>query len=460
MDINLSISPAPAVTNNIVVRIFKSSSPSVVAAVQEFTPPHTSPRNISFLNVDPEVYIVNTYETPGDPVLGTLIHSFIYDPSFQSAEVKSPVYLVFEGGETSYSDPTWAGWEIELVVRNTAGPLSSPGQITWILDVDLKVIGFSLAQVGDEFAIGEQVVVTFVPKITTFSPIVISNKFVTAETIVESSTTLEGSNAGKLIRLQGSGPSINVSLPAIGTIEAFLMFVLVSEGGVHTTATINVDGGGNIVYFGNRTSLHLIQGERAMLIYTGTEYVVINEIEGVLRVGDIVDQYDKDQTTQGYVFADGSKLDRIEYARLFEYVSTRLDSGSLVSDADWVSDPKNHGKFTLGDGVTDFRIPRLYTDGFTRGVDGVVRIAGNHMDDAVKDHQHITPSVGADNPGDGLVGYGKATSVIAVLSAWFRAVTTAYRDLTSNPVNSTGVAVGNATENMVKNVAVYKGIRY
>jgi hypothetical protein len=459
MDINLSISAATTITQKIAVRIYKSTAPTVVAAVQQFNPPHSSPRNIAFLNVDAEVYIVNIYETVGDPVTGTLRHSFIYDPSFQQAEVKSPEYLVFAAGNTGYSDPTWAGWEIELVIRNAAGPLSAPTQIVWVLDGSSQVIGFELAQAGDTFAGGEQVVVTFVPKITTFSPIVVSTKFVTDSTIITSNTTLTASSAGKLMILQGATTNFTVKLPAISSTATYLMYVLASEGGTHISVNIEVDGGGNISYFGSRTSLILAQGERAMLIYTGTNYIVLNEINGVLRVGDIIDQFDKDSSVQGCIFADGTLLDRVVYKRLWNYVS-QLDISMLVSEATWATGTSNHGKFSTGDGATTFRIPRLYSDGFLRGVDGTVRLAGSHQDDAVLDHQHITPSIGGDNPGDGIIAYGKATSVVAALSAWFRAVSTAQRDLTSLPVTTVGAAMGNATENLVNNIGVYKLIRY
>jgi len=210
MDINLSISAAPLITQNIAIRVFKSSAPTVVVAVQEFTHPHSSPRNITFTGLDPVVYIVNTFETPGDPVTGTLRHSFIYDPSFQTAEVKTPDTIIFAGGETFYEDVTWAGFTPELVIRNSAGPLSEPAQITWRLDVDSNIIGFTLAVAGDEFAAGEQVVVTFNPKIVTFTPITQSAKFITDTRVITTNTTLTALDAGKMMLVQGAGTALHI----------------------------------------------------------------------------------------------------------------------------------------------------------------------------------------------------------------------------------------------------------
>lgn len=460
MDINLSISAAPAITQNIAVRIFKASNPSVVVSVQEFTPPHSSPRNIVFTGLDPVVFIVNIYETPGDPVTGTLRHSFIYDPTFQQAEVKDPENLVFAGGETFYEDATWAGFTPELIIRNSVGPLAEPDQITWRLNGSGQIIGFNLAAVGDEFSAGERVSVSFVPKIVTYTPSVESAKFITDTRVVTASGAITAADAGKMLLVQGASSSLALTLPALGTTDTYLLYYIVSEGGSHVSVDITIDGGGgNIVYFGNRSNLNLIQGERAWILYDGLQYMVVNSIEGLLRVGDIISQYDKDSTVQGAIFADGALLSRTQYKRLWQYVQ-QLDASLLITDAAWTGSSAQHARFSTGDGVTTFRIPRLYTDGFLRGVDGVARIAGAHQDDQVLDHQHIAPSVGGDAPGGGIIGYGKATDQPSAFTAQYTTAGTNFRDLVSKPTDIDGTYIGNATENLVNNAGIYLMIRY
>lgn len=460
MDINLSISEAPLITQNIAVRIFKASNPSVIVSVQEFTPPHASPRNITFTGLDPVVFIVNIYETPGDPVTGTLRHSFIYDPTFQQAEVKDPENLVFAGGETFYEDATWAGFTPELIIRNSVGPLAEPDQITWRLNGSGQIIGFNLAAVGDEFSAGERVSVSFVPKIVTYTPSVESAKIITDTRVITSSGAITAADAGKMMLVQGAGSSVALTLPALGTTDTFLMYYIVSEGGSHVSVDITITGGGgNIVYFGNRSNLNLIQGERAWILYDGLQYMVVNSIEGVLRVGDIVYQYDKDSSVQGSIFADGTLLNRTQYKRLWQYVQ-QLDASLLVSDAVWTGSSAQHARFSTGDGATTFRIPRLYTDGFLRGVDGTARLAGAHQDDQVLDHQHIAPSVGGDAPGGGLIGYGKATAQPSAFTAQYTTAGTNFRDLVSKPTDTAGAFNGNATENLVNNAGIYLRIRY
>lgn len=451
MDINLTISAAPSITDKIAIRIYSAAAPSVVVGIQEFSAPHSASRNVSFTSLDPGVYIVNTYSTVGDPVLGTLRHSFIYDPTFQSADIKATEFLKMTGGTNQYTDNAWAGYDIDIVYRAAFGPLFPTDQINWVLNGSSQVIGFELSQIGDLFVTDEQVTVSFKPKITTVSPVVTSAKIFTAEEVITTDTTLVGGQAGKLIRLQGVNPNLAITLPAVGSITAFSMFMFVSDGGSHVMATLDIDGAGNINHFGNRTKLHLAQGEKAWIIYTGTDYVVLNDCPGALRVGEIIDIYDKDSTVQGAIFADGSLLDREVYPRLWDFVN-QLDASMLITDAVWSGSTAQHGRFSTGDGVTTFRIPRLYTDGYARGVNGTSRLAGSHEDDKVVDHEHESPIGTLPST---LFGRGLFNRLIGN----YGATSTNKTDLVGPPVDSSGGDTIKGSENLTNNFGVYKLIR-
>lgn len=451
MDINLTISAAPSITDKIAIRVYSAAAPSVVVDMQEFSAPHSAARNITFASLDPGVYIVNTYSTPGDPVVGTLRHSFIYDPTFQSADIKATEFLKMTAGNNQYTDNAWAGYDIDIVYRTGFGPLFPTDQISWVLNGSSQVIGFQLSQIGDVFAADEQFTVSFKPKITTVSPVVTSAKIVTSEEVITADEVLTSSQIGRLLRLQGVNPSFTVSLPAIGSIQAYSLFMLVSDGGSHTMVTIDIDGAGSINHFGNRTQLHLAQGEKAWILYTGTDYVVLNDCPGPLRVGEIIDIYDKDITVQGAIFADGSLLDRDEYPRLWDFVN-QLDGSMLITDAAWTASTAQHGRFSLGDGTTTFRLPRLYTDGYARGVDGSSRLAGSHQDDAVLTHEHESPIGTLPTT---LFGRGLLNRLIGN----YGATSTNKTDLTGPPVDANGADNVKGTENLTNNFGVYKLIR-
>jgi hypothetical protein len=52
MDINLSISAAPGITTDyLVAAIYEATAPATLVQSQGFAAPHTTPQNISFVNV-------------------------------------------------------------------------------------------------------------------------------------------------------------------------------------------------------------------------------------------------------------------------------------------------------------------------------------------------------------------------------------------------------------------------
>lgn len=91
----------------------------------------------------------------------------------------------------------------------------------------------------------------------------------------------------------------------------------------------------------------------------------------------------------GYVKADGSLLNRVDYPVLFEYVQ---ENELLLTEADWVNGMQ--GMYAEGDGVDTFRVPdlrgqflRCLDDG--AGVDAD-RAMGSQQEDAIR---NITGSV-------------------------------------------------------------------
>lgn len=422
MNISLSISAAPSITDKLAVVIFLASSQSVIFDSQEFDPPHVSPRNITFTDVNPETYIVNTYETTGLPTLGTLRHSFIYDPTLVGAEIRLTEFLYMVGGSNSYTNTDWIGWTVESVVRVGVGEQfeeDSP-DATVPANISIREDGFDLTQAGDTFGNNEKFVVRFYPKITTVNPIFRSAKVIRSYRIIDSNTTLTDEDAGVGIRLKGASSHFLVTLPEITTLENALMYVFISDGGVHIGVTIQRTGTTDVFDMqGSRTYIELVQGDRLWLSNDNENsvWVVSKEPVSHYRRGQIIDMYDKPANayTSPYVFADGSLLDRTVYKGLFDYF-TALPSSAKVADATWVSTDAEKGKWTVGDGSTTFRVPRLYTAGFLRAVDGSTRLPASNEAAAVAPHTHPADDTDAtvyfvkrkqDGPGG---GFGLNTS--------------------------------------------------
>lgn len=402
MNINLSISPAPSITDKIAVVIYKASSPNVIEDSQEFDPPHVAPRNITFEDVEPVSYIVNTYETTGLPTIGTLRHSFVYDPTMIGAEIRVTEFLYMSAGSSSYTNSDWEGWDVESIERVGLGTMfeeSSPDE-TIPANVNIRADGFDLVQEGDTFGDNEKFVVRFYPRIVTIDPVYRSAKIIRGSRIIDSDTTLTDEDAGLALRLKGASSHFIVTLPEIVTLENMLMYMFISDGGSHIGVTVQRTGTTDTFDLrGSKAYIELVQGDRLWISNDNdsNEWIISKEPASAFNRGKIIDAYDKPAEAYDapWVFADGSDLDRTVYKGLFDYYSA-LPSSAKVSKAVWDTGSEDKGKWHDGDGSTTFGTPRLYSTGYLRGVDGSTRLPGSFQDDDVKPHTHVADDADDD----------------------------------------------------------------
>jgi hypothetical protein len=421
MDINLSISAAPAITTNyLVVAIYEASSPTTVVDFQAYAAPHTSPRNISFTNVNPAVHIVKIFENTSGSVGGTIRHQFIYDPSFTNAEIKFDEFIVvgttagFDAGNTSFvpSDNRWDGWDYEIEIRQSFGQLQKDVEWNKIISPHF---GFEVILDGYTFQDQEVYIIHFYPKISVVTPT--SNpggaKVFDTVMVVTDNISLTNSDMNKAVFIEGENPFLTITLPDIKTVLANRIIPIVSNSGNHINASISAYGWDKIHWLNQELS-ELILGQSELLWLfkwvnpsdvDDYHWKVINEKSGMRSVGQIVSSYLLPQSVDpvNAIFANGALLSRTTYKRLWNYVQS-LDSSAIVSDADWTNFSLNNtGKYSTGDGSTTFRIPRLYDNGYMRGVDNVTRKAGSFQDMAVQPLK-ATISMGnsfTGNPGGG-----------------------------------------------------------
>lgn len=437
MDINLSISPAPTIINKLAVVIYKASAPNTAYASQEFDQPHTNPRNITFANVPAETFIVNTYETAGLPSLGTLRHSFIYDPSFTSVQIKATEFLYMTAGQTGYTDANWAGWEIDTIERVGVGTqYEGAGKDVryYVPGNGYRDDGFDLVQVGDQFSHNEKFVIRFKNKITT--GVIQSAKVFTGTEIITSDTVIDTSYLGKLILVQGSSAVINLDISAISILGDAELLAIVSNGGSHKSCRIKSLLNNDVFQHNGATVDEIILGQSESIeIVTDTAngLIIRNASATILQAGQFVWAYDTDNEPN-VVHANGQVLSRATYRRLWLAVQN-LPAGLLVSDSTWndtTGGANNKGKFSTGNGSTTFRVPQFYSAGFIEAVDGSTRVQGTFKDWQIGDHQHEesigtlpTPLFGRGNTARNIGFYNESGPGFIP-------------DLTSKPVNSDG----------------------
>jgi hypothetical protein len=451
MDINLSLSPAPGITNYLVVAIYKASAPTTLIASQAFAAPHTSSVNVIFSNVDNAVYNVVTYESTTTAPTGTIRHQFIYNPSYINAIIRPDLVLTVGAGANNpvagtntFTLASLAGL-VYSIERKPYGTMEQGAEIA--LSSNNQTL--TLLTSGDVFSNGEKLVIHFQPQITTTQTP--SNQsagiIFSGGEVLSSDTVLDNTHIGKAIILQGTNPTLAITLPDFSSFADNVLTAFVSEGGNHINATLQTANGSQFFAFNgaNRTKIYLGQCERIWLYKYNSKLYVFNADGNFKTVGEIVHHPKKQDNSNplttgelNTVFADGSTLSRALYPRLWEWVQT-LDASDLVSDAVWnTADANarytNKGKFSTGDGSTTFRLPILYDTGFLRAVDGVTRKAGSFEYPTLMYHEH-EESIG--NLPDSPFGQGSTSRHQGL----YNGEGTVFSDLTGPPRNSDGTTL-------------------
>jgi hypothetical protein len=398
MNINLSISPAPGITNYLIAAVYEATNPNVAVQFEVLPRPLLSDVNVTFVGLNTSVHYViiweNTTVVPG----GSIRHRFIYDPEYSNAtiSVRDDLYLtVGDPGDNPVageSDFTLASLEDWIYTIERRGWGSMQPSVDVLISPDRKT--FTLIKDdgegnNDVFGEGEVFILHFEPKVTTNQPIETLNSgrvFSATETLTEN-TTLTSAAVGKAFKIQGVNDTITITLPAINTMPENRHIAFISEGGSHKNATIQANGSDTIEWLnGKRQNIILGQSERVWIYVVGGVWVVSTAYGGFSRVGEIYMSYDNSDINA--VFANGALLSRTVYARLWEWVQN-ADPSLIVSDANWNNAVLNNkGKFSFGDGSTNFRVPLLSVTGFLRGVDSISRIAGSFEVESVGPHTH------------------------------------------------------------------------
>jgi hypothetical protein len=397
MDINFSISPAPGIaTDWLVAAIYEATAPATLIQSLGFAAPHTAPQNISFVGVNPVPHIVIVYQNAANVPAGTIRHQFIYDPNFINAQIRADLVLTadstpgFVSTGLSYTDATLKDWSFDIE-RRGFGTMELGVDYSW----DNVLTKWTLLATVDtpQPAIqpGEKFIIHFLPKITIATNTgntvagLFSNSFdITAD------VTLTAANMGQCGMIAGAGDHLTITLPSLSAVPDNKIIGFISDGGSHINAQVKAAGTDSFKFLnGTPSVINLCQAEHIWLFKKNNKWNVAWANGNFKTVGDIIEQFSKDPAVVlNTVFADGSVLSRVTYARLWKYVQL-LDPSELVNDTDWNNVALgNKGRYSTGDGATTFRIPILYINGFLRAVDGATRKAGSDEGAMLLDHRH------------------------------------------------------------------------
>lgn len=406
---------AVAPEGNIRIKAFETTTPAVAVATEDYVAPVDNPLAFTLTVPNPVPHIVKIYDSPGEAD-GTLLADFLYDPSYSTIDVKADkVYIVGspdapEAGATQYEDDDLEGYTYELE-RRGVGTLVRQSEWDYLDDPD---IGFKLLNENDAFQADETIILHFYPKISIVTPDSGdsgSTKFIADIVAVTADTTLDDTYYNKLVSIASSTSKITLTLPAISGVPNTTPISFTTCMGSQINAVIKTSGTDSIFWGSEgRSAMYMGKNEQLLLIKGTDGWYVINAAGGYDQVGR---QFYADMVLPNTVERKGQLLLRAEYPRLFNDYVQKLPPAMIVSESTWSSDATtNRGKFTLGDGSTNFRIPdarglfiRNLDSG--RGIDSG-RAAGTYQADMVGPHTHDVPmkEVGgiSNNPNGGGVG--------------------------------------------------------
>lgn len=352
---------------------------------------YTNPFQITFLNsyAIGKVYRVIWWENTSGVVGGTSRCSGSLTPSVFSPTFRADKFYTYGTSaemttNTTIVDPTLIGWGIgfELFGSGTLQPT-----VDYTFD---PTTGTIVLINGMNYQNGQKVIVHFLPQVTAAPTS--SGGITTGRVIASAADTLSSADKNSALFLQGSGGSFVAALPPLASMSDFDVLEFYSYGGNHIYATLQCAGTDKIQWNALRTKLFMRQGTNLVLFKANGVWNVKGDTMPMCSIGETI--YKWSNTEFPYIFADGSLLDRVMYAGLFDYFSA-LPSAALVADAVWANTTTldgityfpNKGKWTAGNGSTTFRAPLLINQ-FLRGADGSTRLPGSFQADAMQKHTH------------------------------------------------------------------------
>lgn len=449
-------------SNFLVFGIYDASSSALLETVAPVKGGgYTNPLQVTFLNsyTIGKVYRVIVWENTSGVVGGTSRVSGSLTPSINSTSFQADKFYTYGTSSqmtnnTTIVDSSLIGWGISFEQFGT-GTLQPGTDYTFD-----PTTGTIVMINGTTFQTGQIMIAHSLPKVSIAAP---PSSGITSGRIISVNTTLSNSDANSAIYLQGSGGSFVATLPALSSMSDYQPIEFYSYGGNHIYATLLCQGSDKIQWNALRTKLNMRQGTNLILFKANGVWNVKGDTMPMCSIGEIIYKYSNAEFP--YVVADGSLINRVQYAGLFDYFSN-LPANAVVAEAVWGNSTTldgttyftNKGKWSPGDGSTTIRVPLLFNQ-FIRGADGSTRTPGSLQADAMQVHTHdgIMAGTGGSYP----YGQTPADEIVGGDTGGFNK----RGKLSSPPYNSPGASADGAvlskvsTETRPINISLYALIR-
>lgn len=275
MDIPYVISPLPSHTGDLKAVVYETSNPTAEVASQTFAPPHNTPRNINFTNLDKVPHRVSLYAMPAN----TLLHDWIYYSKDVVYVVYPPLlHVIGDGGtdtplagtsEYRNEDLADSAGVVYWVERRGVGTMNEGVEIEKVPEG-----GFDLLQDGDTWSDGETFIIHRMPqRVVTTATEGIAGKWFNGVVTLNTNTAYSSAHLRKLLLLTAP---LTYSLPSGANMPIGFVLSFQTYGGSAGAYVITTDLTDKIKYGGaNVDTVTLAQNEFCIVIWDGTNWQIV-----------------------------------------------------------------------------------------------------------------------------------------------------------------------------------------
>jgi hypothetical protein len=406
-------------TNDVEVRLYKTTSPFAVVASQSKPAPHGQ-HTWSFPGLDRTNYIVRIFDMES-PIPVQLGQDFTVIPDNNTIKLKDPFWIIFDdtinpstglpfaSGVNTFTVEDWIGWDI-IADRKGADTQHDPSDYHW----DILTGTFTLNVSGDLFQPLEKWFIEFVP-LYQQSESVSSGAFgrLWSERLkITASISLSETDIAKKILIKGALTYLEVTLPSLSAVAEDTVTWFESCRGYHMCVKVICDGSDVVDFFGaSRNYFHMIPDE-TIEIWKEVDpdtliavWRVQNAVGNFGKIGRFVSDYGG--SVFGSIAATSSTLNIRSYARLYQEHVKLLSYPQVCAFTDW-NTGNNRYMYSLADTETDsgvFHTPDI-TDLIEKNAGGFP--AGYFEDWQVGRHKHAAPFASNFPVGSGGKPFGGA----------------------------------------------------
>lgn len=400
----------------------EEESPLAIVTSVINDPPHNFPLNVSLNVPNPVAHRVNIYSTP-DGISGTLVASFVYDPTYTNVQVRLRMelnpgggvvdgvpYPAFDGTNSIPVIDSLRGWDWYPVVRSVGELSETEYTQTESLGAGTGFDSFTMDLPDFLFTdTGEFVFIHFYPKISASAPVFTYINLYTDILVPEWDglwkATLDASWYRKVVELITPGPAPTVNLLPLVNVPNNTLLTFSTVMGSQKGAIITASAGEGIITMRQSfASIYLGENEVVQIMRRADGWHVVNDWQGMVRAGTCFEDYAINRPNQiihngfGLIVAGvPTAIDITVHPRVGWFVTNQLQAGQLVTKAARDADPNNLGSFYAIDGnlvyAPDCRGLSSRMIPGTRGNDAgrtAASIPGSFEMDSLVFHRHFT----------------------------------------------------------------------